>query len=72
MDQPEPDLSAIDCIQSLCGCVCGHPYRELIMRNAITYMSSTFLIVFAISLFVKGFMAKALMPAAFADSSFTA
>ena len=37
----------------------------------IGYSSSTFLIVLAISLFVRGFMAKALMPAAFALSAST-
>ena len=35
------------------------------------YSSSTFLIVLAISRFVSGFMAKALIPAAFAASSST-
>ncbi len=36
-----------------------------------TYSSSTFLTVFAISLFVRGFIAKSLMPAALALSAST-
>jgi len=47
-------------------------YRLPVQRCNRTYSSSTFLIVFAISLFVSGFMVNARMPAAFALSASTA
>ena len=47
-------------------------YRFPEERCNRTYSSSTFLIVLAISLFVRGFIAKALMPAALALSASTA
>ena len=50
---------------------CGTLYRLPGERCSRTYSSSTCLIVFAISLFVRGFMRNARMPAALAVSPST-